>query len=239
MAGLQEYIEAVSFYHYLKQGSLITLSEVEKDLVFARPSADQTATQTPATQDEAQGKEEVECVVSSSDDVSCKGEKGEKGEKMSGERQQSSDQSTSGGNVTDTSGSIVTSGSDSSTTSDKIFVSVPPSEFMLGIADLTGELMRTAIMSVSEGDLDYLVTISNFLRIIHDAFAAYGNTAGRELTRKMFTLRQSLEKVENACYTLKVRGAEIPKHMLVDIFTVTASAVPVFDDMEDAPIMDD
>jgi hypothetical protein len=36
-----------------------------------------------------------------------------------------------------------------------------------------------------------------------------------------------------------VDDCEIPKHMLADIFTVTARAVPVFDDMEDAPIMDD
>ena len=103
-------------------------------------------------------------------------------------------------------------------------------EFMLGVADLTGELMRTAIMSVGEGDLDYLMKICDFMRIIHDAFLSYGNTA-RELSKKMWTLKQSLEKVENAAYTLKVRGSEIPKHMLADIFTSSvADSIPFNDE---------
>ena len=35
--GLQEYIEAVSFCHYLKGGQLISLSEVENNLQFVKP----------------------------------------------------------------------------------------------------------------------------------------------------------------------------------------------------------
>ena len=46
-----------------------------------------------------------------------------------------------------------------------------------------------------------------------------GNTGPREISRKLFTLRQSLAKVENACYQLKVRGEEIPRHMLADVFS--------------------
>lgn len=38
------------------------------------------------------------------------------------------------------------------------------------------------------------------------------------MNRKVYTLRQSLQKVEAACYTLQIRGSEIPKHMLKDVF---------------------
>ena len=35
-------------------------------------------------------------------------------------------------------------------------------------------------------------------------------------------LRQSLQKVETACYTLQVRGSEIPKHMLAEALSKSA-----------------
>ena len=95
---------------------------------------------------------------------------------------------------------------------------VPPSEYMLGVADLTGELMRMAITSVGKGDLDLPFELCKFLRVVLDAFVSYGNTS-REISRKLWTLKQSVQKVENACYTLQVRGSEIPKHMLADVLT--------------------
>lgn len=56
-------------------------------------------------------------------------------------------------------------------------------------------------------------------RSIHDGFSYIGNTGPYEVSKKLHTLRQSLGKVEDACYTLRVRGSEIPKHMLADVFT--------------------
>ena len=97
-------------------------------------------------------------------------------------------------------------------------VNVPPIEYMLGIADLTGELMRLAISSVGKGQLDKPHKTCDFMRVIYDAFLSYGNVS-RELSRKMSTLKQSLAKVENACYMLQVRGSEVPKHMLVDVIS--------------------
>ena len=101
---------------------------------------------------------------------------------------------------------------------DSITVHVPPTEYMLGVADLTGEIMRMAITSVGKGDLDLPFELCKFLRVVLDAFVSYGN-ASRELNRKLWTLKQSVQKVENACYTLQVRGSEIPKHMLADVLT--------------------
>jgi len=182
--GLQEYVEAVSFYYYLKDGMLVTLSQVEKDLKFSRSSATEIAQQKPSTD------LKNPATVLSSTSESC----------TSSVPAPSSDKSPTGGSVLADSAAEVSSSSDgvmkvdSKEPADRhvdgtISVTVPPMEFMLGIADLTGELMRTAIMSVSAGNLDYPVQICDFMRIIHDSFMSYGNTA-RELTRKMATLSE-------------------------------------------------
>ena len=63
------------------------------------------------------------------------------------------------------------------------------------------------------------------MRVIHCAFNSFGNVP-RELRQKTKVLSQSLQKVERACYTLRVRGSEIPKHMLADVFT-TVGSMPV------------
>lgn len=96
---------------------------------------------------------------------------------------------------------------------------VTSSDYLLGVADLTGELMRMCISSVGNGDIDTPFQLSQFLRQIHDGFSYIGNTGPYEVSKKLHTLRQSLGKVEDACYTLRVRGSEIPKHMLADVFS--------------------
>lgn len=144
--GLQEYIEAVSFYHYLKSKTLVSLEQVQSDLTFTVQSDDTEPSQ------------------------------------------------------------------------EKTFsVHVPPSEYMLGLADLTGELMRFAINSVGSGNLDCPNDVCAYLRRMLGGFESLGQVS-REMNRKIYTLRQSLQKVEAACYTLQIRGSEIPKHMLKDIF---------------------
>ncbi|KAL8592602.1 hypothetical protein ACOMHN_026532 [Nucella lapillus] len=207
--GLQEYIEAASFYHYLSSGQLVTLSEVEKDLVFPSPSASAVPQHASGEDCENTGTG-VSSTSSTSDGTDThKTKEKEASKRPSPHASEVSSTSNTAGGVNRHS---------CSSAGGTMFVTVPPMEFMLGIADLTGELMRTAIMSVSAGNLDYPIQICEFMRIIHDSFMSYGNTA-RELSRKMATLRQSLQKVESACYTLKVRGSEIPKHMLADIFS--------------------
>lgn len=39
----------------------------------------------------------------------------------------------------------------------------------------------------------------------------------KELSRKAYVLRQSLEKMELVCYNIQIRGSEIPKHMLLSV----------------------
>ncbi|XP_054456441.1 translin-associated protein X [Anoplopoma fimbria] len=153
-AGIQEYVEAVSFLHYIRHRSLISLEEINARLVFIR-------------------EEKVD--------------------------PKDSDEALPGGQV--------------------LTFQVTPSDYLLGVADLTGELMRMCISSVGNGDIDTPFQLSQFLRQIHDGFSYIGNTGPYEVSKKLHTLRQSLGKVEDACYALRVRGSEIPKHMLADVFS--------------------
>ncbi|KAI2658125.1 Translin-associated protein X [Labeo rohita] len=155
--GIQEYVEAVSFHHFIKHRSLISLEEINARLVFMREN----------------NKGEAE--------------------------------------VAWTGPSVLT-------------FHITPTDYLLGVADLTGELMRMCISSVGNGDIDTPFQLSGFLREIHDGFSYIGNTGPYEVSKKLHTLRQSLGKVEDACYTLRVRGSEIPKHMLADVFTSRAAA---------------
>uniref|UniRef100_A0A1A7XF91 Translin-associated protein X n=1 Tax=Iconisemion striatum TaxID=60296 RepID=A0A1A7XF91_9TELE len=148
--GIQEFVEAVSFLHYIRHRSLISLEEINASLVFMRT---------------------------------------EKG---------SVEAAPLGAHV--------------------LTFQVTPADYLLGVADLTGELMRMCISSVGNGDIETPFQLSQFLRQIHDGFSFIGNTGPYEVSKKLHTLRQSLGKVEDACYTLRVRGSEIPKHMLADLF---------------------
>ncbi|XP_013861364.1 translin-associated protein X [Austrofundulus limnaeus] len=152
--GIQEYVEAASFLHYIRHRSLISLEEINARLVFMRTE-----------RAELKGSVEAE-----------------------------------------PPGAYV------------LTFQVTPSDYLLGVADLTGELMRMCISSVGNGDIDTPFQLSQFLRQIYDGFSFIGNTGPYEVSKKLHTLRQSLGKVEDACYTLRVRGSEIPKHMLADLF---------------------
>lgn len=76
------------------------------------------------------------------------------------------------------------------------------------------------INSVGNGDIDTPFEGSQFLRQVYDGFLFIGNTGPYEVSKKLYTLKQSLSKVENTCYALKVQDSEIPKHMLADVFSV-------------------
>ncbi|KAF7654586.1 hypothetical protein LDENG_00067840 [Lucifuga dentata] len=153
--GIQEYVEAVSFQHYIRHRTLISLEEINARLVFVKT-------------EKVDPKSSIEALPQGAQVLTFQ---------------------------------------------------VTPLDYLLGVADLTGELMRMCISSVGNGDIDTPYQLSQFLRQIHDGFAYIGNTGPYEVSKKLHTLRQSLGKVEDACYTLRVRGSEIPKHMLADVFS--------------------
>ncbi|PKK33082.1 translin-associated factor X [Columba livia] len=160
--GLQEYVEAVSFQYFIKTRSLISVEEINKQLIFTAEDREETTNMTSNSHD----KQPHTCSLK-----------------------------------------------------------VTPVDYLLGVADLTGELMRLCISSVGNGDIDTPFELSQFLRQIYDGFTFIGNTGPYEVSKKLYTLKQSLAKVENACYTLKVRGSEIPKHMLADVFSTKTELI--------------
>ena len=95
-----------------------------------------------------------------------------------------------------------------------------PLDFVLGVADLTGELMRLSINSVGSGDHDRPFDLLPFMRALHCGFHSVRPNS-KHLPKKMAVLRTNLAKVENVCYTLKVRGSEMPEHMLTDMFNTS------------------
>lgn len=88
---------------------------------------------------------------------------------------------------------------------------LPPMEYMLGLQDTTGELMRKSINALGAGDVDQCFVVCQILRKLYENYISVGNTFNREWSRKMSTLRQSLLKSEFVCYNIKVRGKEAAK----------------------------
>ena len=101
-------------------------------------------------------------------------------------------------------------------------ISVPLSElnYVLGVGDMTGELMRMCITAVGAGQHEVPFLTLPFISSVHCGFQSLPPTA-RDLSQKLRTLRSSLGKIETACYTLQIRGSEIPQHMLGDVFHIT------------------
>lgn len=159
-AGLEEYVEALTFYEYLQKGSMQNWATLERTLTY--PTVSSPADSEP---------------------------------------------------------------------SRAIQVMVTPTDYILGIADLTGELMRKCINNLAIGDVNSCYHTCDFVRKIYIAFLGYTSVVhNNEVNRKIVTLKHSLTKMENACYTIKVRGSEIPKHMLADMAIAAAEDYATEDD---------
>jgi len=102
---------------------------------------------------------------------------------------------------------------------DKLLVTVPHTDYILGLADLTGELMRNAINSVAAGNTEACFSLLNLLQQIDEGFSKLDKALiPRYVERKLGEFKRSLKKVEDACYAINVRGSELPKDHLGDVF---------------------
>lgn len=90
---------------------------------------------------------------------------------------------------------------------------IQPTEYMLGLGDLTGEIMRRSINALGNGDIEVCFDASTFLKQLYSAYLkiSSGGSQNRELSRKIATLRQSLLKTEMVCYNIRMRGSEAAK----------------------------
>lgn len=159
-SGIQEYMEALSFYVFLKDRRLITPDEAKTWMTFplSQKAGELTANTEDYSNEVKPSKEILQFPLSNSD-------------------------------------------------------------YLLGVADLTGELMRLCINATGNGDLDQPFFIVQVMRDIYCCYLNLGHTSVKELPRKLKTLRNSLFKIENVCYNIKVRGSEVPNKLLVDMLS--------------------
>ncbi|TBU34981.1 Translin [Dichomitus squalens] len=89
-------------------------------------------------------------------------------------------------------------------------------DYLLGLSDLTGELMRFAIASISRrGGRQKANDVCHFVRDYFEGLTPYF----RDLRKKQAVTGQSLEKIEDAAYAVAVRTSEfdLPSEMLDDL----------------------
>ncbi|XP_022776698.1 translin-associated protein X isoform X2 [Durio zibethinus] len=81
---------------------------------------------------------------------------------------------------------------------------------LLQLADLTGELMRLAIGRISDGEVEFAERICRFVRDIYRELTLVVPLMDDSLDMKlkMDTMLQSVVKIENACFSVRVRGSE-------------------------------
>lgn len=94
-------------------------------------------------------------------------------------------------------------------------------DYLLGLADLTGELMRLAIGRISDGELEFAEKICRFSRDIYRELTLVVPLMDNnsDMKTKMDTMLQSVLKIENACLSVHVRGSE---------YTLLGSSDPSF-----------
>jgi hypothetical protein len=103
-------------------------------------------------------------------------------------------------------------------------------DYVLGIFDLTGELMRFAITTMATtgelpgsddgiGKRDILMDLRGLRTCFEklDVSSAGGFGLGKDWEKKMEVMKQSVQKVEIAVYSMIVRGAERPKGWVPDV----------------------
>ncbi|KAG0043739.1 hypothetical protein BGZ83_011074 [Gryganskiella cystojenkinii] len=130
-----------------------------------------------------------------------------------------------------TTAALLSSPSPNSAPLTRLSLEVTDEDYLLGIADLTGELMRLAINTLGQSIIATpqdpsaiaaalptpevrVQQILNFLREIKSGFDGLALTRASPISKKMGVLKQSLNKIELACYNVKVRGAEYPPEIL-------------------------
>jgi|SRR3989344_1297070 len=77
-------------------------------------------------------------------------------------------------------------------------------EYLLGICDLTGELIRKAVKSVIDENYKEVYLIQEFIDLIYRQFLNF-NFANGELRKKSDSIKWNLNKIENIIYELKLR----------------------------------
>eukprot|EP00466_Bigelowiella_natans_P004135 jgi/Bigna1/129463/aug1.9_g4171 len=165
--GLQEFIEAVSFLHYIKTKEIIKCSEIESRINLLH---DMTKTGENKKDDLDSDKMEVE-----------------------------------------------------SKTKLTWKFRVTLEDYLLGIADTTGEMMRLATTCAGAGDQKSPMEILKLVRDLYSILLPV-TVRSREWGKKLEVMLASLKKIERLCYKLHIQGREYPPHLLKKILSSTSNS---------------
>lgn len=171
--GIEEFIEALSYFVFLKEGRLVSLEEVQQQLTFPQTACDPKM----EVDDSSEKEEEKETSVE------------KEGDQMDW----------------------------TALPSPVLVFPLSLISFVLGVADLTGELMRLSINAVGSGNRELPFTVLRFIREIYCSFLRLWPASSKQLPKKIEIMKTSLVKIEQVCYTIRVRGSEMSQHMLADI----------------------
>jgi len=219
--GLQEWVEALSFYHFLAYGSIIEHQQAQKELMWI-PRTDINNVKEEVKQENVKGEDDT-----MGHDTESEISNLETQDSNAVKENEADDEGTTGKNLNINQEESIKDVSKvkNECEPDKdakpiLMVTIPESEFILGLADLTGELMRNAINSLGSGDTQVCFSLLALLQSFAEGFNRLDwRECPRDTGMKVRVLKQSLVKVENACYAISVRGSEIPKNHLADIFS--------------------
>nr|XP_039267092.1 translin-associated protein X-like [Styela clava] len=102
---------------------------------------------------------------------------------------------------------------------EPLVIPIPVLEYLYGIADTTGEVMRLCINSaakaITETSKKKVFKLCAFIRILYEMFLSFSSiidvSPGRKrlLQSKIDVMKLSLQKVEDTCYQLGLRGKEL------------------------------
>ncbi|KAI5844530.1 Translin family-domain-containing protein [Morchella snyderi] len=105
-------------------------------------------------------------------------------------------------------------------------IEITPADYILGIFDLVGEIMRFGItMIATRGDVSKLLRDIRELRMQFetlDTSVGGGGLLGKEVSKKMGVMQTCVEKVEMAVCGFIVRGSERPKGWVPELTTERA-----------------
>jgi predicted translin family RNA/ssDNA-binding protein len=88
---------------------------------------------------------------------------------------------------------------------------VQPIEFMLGLADLSGEVMRRCVNSLGSGLVQTCFDSCNFMQQLYAGYMTLNVNRVKDMNFKIYTMKGSVLKCEAVCYNIKVRGKEAAK----------------------------
>lgn len=89
-----------------------------------------------------------------------------------------------------------------------ISIEITLEDYVGGVSDMSGELMRRAISILSSPRLEEALGIYRFLRVLEEELYELFHYF-TSLKQKWITLQENIRKVENACYLWKLREFDI------------------------------